>query len=60
MEKGQPLNMDDLKKEIITQIAEMSRLLGMMPSDDVTVQKAGEAHLKLSVLISKALNIRLP
>ncbi len=53
MEKGQPQNMEDLKKEIITQIAELSRLLGMMPSNDITVQRAGEAHLRLSVLIGR-------
>jgi len=56
----QPQNIEDLKREIITQIAELSRLLGMMPSDDITVKKAGEAHLKLSVLIGKALDIQLP
>ncbi len=49
-----------LKKDIVTQIAEMSRLLGMMPNDDATVQKAREAHLKLSVLIGKALDIPMP
>ena len=56
----QPQNIEDLKKEIIIQIAELSRLLGMMPGDDITVQKAEEAHLKLSVLIGKALDIQLP
>ena len=56
----QPQNIEDLKREIITQIAELSRLLGMMPSDDITVQKAGEAHLRLSVLIGRALDIQLP
>ena len=60
MEKEQQQNTEDLKREIITQIAELSRLLGMMPSDDITVQKAVEAHLRLSVLIGKALNIKLP
>jgi len=56
----QPSNIEDLKKEIIVQIAELSRLLGMMPSDSTTVQKAIEAHLRLSVLISRALDIKLP
>ena len=56
----QPSNIEDLKKEIIVQIAELSRLLGMMPSDDITVQKAEEAHLRLSVLIGRALDIQLP
>jgi len=31
-----------------------------MSSDDITVQKAREAHLELSVLIGKALNIPMP
>jgi hypothetical protein len=51
---------DDLKREIITQIAELSKLLGMMSSDDTTVQKAREAHLKLAVLVGKALDIPIP
>ena len=51
---------DDLKREIVTQIAELSKLLGMMSSDDTTVQKAREAHLKLSVLIGKVLDIPMP
>jgi hypothetical protein len=56
----QPQSANDLKREIVTQIAELSKLLGMMPSDDITVQKAREAHLELSVLIGKALNISMP
>ncbi len=36
----QPQNADDLKREIVTQIAELSKFLGMMPSDVTTVQKA--------------------
>ena len=56
----QPQSIDDLKGKIVTQIAELSRLLGMMSSDDNTVQKAREAHLELSVLIGKALNIQMP
>ena len=56
----QPQSTDDLKREIVTQIAEMSKLLGMMSSDDATVQKAREAHLKLSVLVGKALDIPMP
>ena len=53
----QPQSVNDLKREIVTQIAELSKLLGMMSSDDITVQKARGAHLKLSVLIGKALDI---
>jgi len=56
----QPQSADDEKREIITQISELSRLLGMMSSDDATVQKAREAHLKLSVLIGRALDIPMP
>jgi hypothetical protein len=56
----QPLSDDDLKREIVMQIAELSRLLGMMSSDDNTVQKAREAHLKLSVLVGKTLDIPMP
>ncbi len=53
-------NADDLKREIVTQIAELSKLLGMMSSDDTTVQKAREAHLRLSVIIAKILEIQMP
>ena len=58
MEK--PQDTGDLNREIVTQIAELSRLLGIMPSDDTTVQQAREAHLKLSVLVGKALDIPMP
>ena len=58
MEK--PQDTGDLNREIVTQIAELSRLLGMMPSDDTTVQQAREVHLKLSVLIGKTLDIPMP
>ena len=51
---------NDLRKDIINQIADLSKLLGMMSSDDITVQKAREAHLKLSILIGKALDIPMP
>jgi hypothetical protein len=56
----QPQSAGNLRTEILIQIAELSKLLGMMPSDDTTVQKAREAHLKLSVLIGKALDIPMP
>ena len=56
----QPQNIEELKREIVTQIAELSRLLGMMPSDDTTAQKARDAHLRLSVLIGRALDIPMP
>jgi len=56
----QPQSANNLSTEILTQIAELSKLLGMMSSDDTTVRKAREAHLKLSVLIGKALDIPMP
>jgi hypothetical protein len=60
MEMEQPTDIEDLKKGIITQIAELSRLLGMIPSDDAIVSEARNSFLKLSVLISQALDIKLP
>ena len=56
----QPQNIEDLKQEIIAQLADLSRLLGMIPSDDITVHEARNSFLKLSVLISQALDIKLP
>ena len=63
------------KTKIITQIAEVSRLLGMIPSDDtikihepITQNKmvladwlsaTRDSFLKLSLLISKELDIQL-
>ena len=56
----QPENVEDLKREIIIQIADLSRLLGMIPSDDITVSDARTSFLKLSILISQALDFKLP
>ena len=63
------------KTKIITQIAELSRLLGMMPSDDTIkihepltqnemvlsdwLGATRDSFLKLSLLISKELDIQL-
>jgi hypothetical protein len=58
--REQPRNSEDLKKDIVVQIAELSRLLGMIPSDDTTVRDARDSFLKLSILIGKALDIKLP
>ena len=55
----QPQNIEDLKREIITQIADLSRLLGMIPGNDTPVRDARDSFLKLSVLISRALDIQL-
>ncbi len=68
-------NFEDQKIEITAQITELSRLLGMIPSDSsidvhepmthnsMTLQNwlngTRESFLKLSLLISKALNIQL-
>ena len=66
---------EDQKTKIITQIAGLSRLLGMIPSDDTIkihepltqnkmvlsdwVSATRESFLKLSLLISKELDIQL-
>jgi hypothetical protein len=63
------------RTEIVTQIAALSRLLGMMPSDDTIkirapltqdemvlsdwLGAARDSFLKLSLLISKELDIQL-
>ena len=56
----QPQSTDNLRTEILTKIAELSKLLGMMSSDDILVQEARQAHLELSVLIGRALQIPMP
>jgi len=68
-------NFRDQKTKIITQIAELSRLLGMIPSDDTIkihepltqnkmilsdwLNATRDSFLKLSLLISKELDIQL-
>ena len=68
-------NFEDQKIKIITQIAELSRLLGMIPSDDTIkinepltqnkmvlsdwLSATRDSFLKLSLLISKELDIQL-
>ena len=68
-------NYEDQKVKIIAQIAELSRLLGMIPSDDTIdvhepmthnsmslsnwLDTTRNSFLKLSLLISKALDIQL-
>ena len=68
-------NFEGQKTKIITQIAELSRLLGMIPSDDTiqihepltqdTMILSGwlsatrDSFLKLSLLVSKELDIQL-
>ena len=68
-------NFKDQKIKIIAQITELSRLLGMIPSDSTIdvhepmtqntmalsnwLSTTRDSFLKLSLLISKALNIQL-
>jgi len=68
-------NFEDQKIKIIAQIAELSRLLGMIPSDGTIVvhepmtynsmvlsnwlSATRDSFLRLSLLISKALDIQL-
>ena len=68
-------NLDDQKTKIMTQIAELSRLLGMTPADDtITIHEpltqnkmvlsdwlnaTRDSFLRLSLLISKNLDIQL-
>ncbi len=69
------IKIEGQKTKIITQIAELSRLLGMIPSDDTIkihepltqnkmvlsdwLSATRDAFLKLSLLISKELDIQL-
>ena len=54
-----PENIDDLRRDIHVQLADMSRLLGMMSNDDDVVLEARTSFLKLSVLIGRALDLEL-
>jgi hypothetical protein len=70
-----PKKIEDDKVKIVSQIGELSRLLGMIPSDDtINIREpltqnnmalsewfsaTRESFLKLSLLISKALDIQL-
>ena len=59
METEHPQNIENLKQEIVAQIADLSRLLGMIPIDDITVSEARTSFLKLSLLIQQALGLEL-
>ena len=66
---------EDIRTEIVEQISDLSKLLGMIPADDATTVKdpgtqnaielskwfseARNSFFKLSVLISNALDINL-
>jgi hypothetical protein len=59
MTEGKPKNMEDLKHQIKVQLAELSRLLGQMSNEDTIVVDARASFLKLSALISRALDIQV-
>jgi len=59
METEQPQNIKELKREIVAQIADLSRLLGMIAGDDAMVSEARTSFLKLSTLIDRALDLKL-
>lgn len=59
MAEGKPSNREDLKLQIKVQLADLSRLLGMMSNEDAIVNDARTSFLKLSVLISRALDIQV-
>ena len=54
-----PENIDELRRNIQVQLADMSRLLEKMSNDDVIVREARTSFLKLSVLVGRALDIEL-
>jgi len=55
----QPENIEELKREIMCQIADLSRLLGEIPGDDPAIHDARSSFLRLSLLIDQALDLRL-
>ena len=59
MAEGKTRNMADLKKQIKVQLADLSRLLGQMSSEDALVNDARTSFLKLAALISRALDIHV-
>jgi uncharacterized protein (UPF0147 family) len=54
-----PEDIEDLRRNIQVQLADMSRLLEMMSNDDDVVHEARTSFLKLAVLIGRALDIEL-
>jgi hypothetical protein len=49
----------ELKLQIVTEIGNLSRLLGQIPSDDKTVHEARDSFLKLCILIDQVLDLKL-
>jgi predicted transcriptional regulator len=54
-----PENIDELRRNIQIQLADMSRSLEKMNNDDVVVREARTSFLKLSALVGRALDIEL-
>jgi hypothetical protein len=59
MEMNRTQDIEELKIKIMAQIADLSKLLGMMDNEDTVVLDARNSFLKLSTLISRALDIPL-
>ena len=55
----QPRNIEELRRQIVVQIADLSRLLGMTPSEEM-IAEARDSFLKLSLLLNEALDLKLP
>jgi hypothetical protein len=55
----QPGNIEALKRQIVVQIADLSRLLGMTPSEEMIAEARG-SFLKLALLLNEALDLKLP
>ena len=55
----QPQSNKGLKLQIVTEIGNLSRLLGQITSDDEIVQETRDSFLKLSILIDQALDLKL-
>ena len=51
--------MEELKSKIVKEMAELSRLLGEIPSDHQSVKDARDSFLALSLLVGRALEIDL-
>ena len=49
----------ELRRQVVTEISNMSRLLGQITNDDRTVQEARDSFLRLSMLVDQALDLKL-
>ena len=50
----------ELRREIVTQIGELARVLGQIPPESDIAIDSQRALMKLSVAISRALDIQIP